>query len=72
LPPIYHSLPSSLFPLPSFLRYVDEVVEAAPLTITHDWLLENDIDIVIVATEGGVPAVDQYNQAAEDQYDGMI
>ena len=48
------------------------MVEAAPLTITHDWLLENDIDIVIVATEGGVPAVDQYNQAAEDQYDGII
>ena len=48
------------------------MVEAAPLTITHDWLLENDIDIVIVATEGGVPAVDQYNQAAEGQYDGMI
>lgn len=47
-------------------RYVDEVLRDAPMSTAKDFLDENAIDIVVVATPGGAEVVDKYHFAAHE------
>ena len=47
-------------------KFVDEVLCDAPLVITKELLEDNNIDVVVTATERGEPNVDKYHQAAAD------
>ena len=41
-------------------KFVDEVLCDAPLVITKELLEDNNIDVVVTATERGEPSVDKY------------
>lgn len=47
-------------------RYVDEVLRDAPMSTAKDFLDENAIDTVVVATPGGAEVVDKYHFAAHE------
>ena len=47
-------------------KFVDEILCDAPLVITKELLEDNNIDVVVTATERGEPIVDMYHQAAAD------